>query len=130
MKHYKTLKTTSLIFILSLINASHLFAMADSANNSDKINFSYNINYNVNAENDFNNHDERYSIIDTDENFSKDKFGKLISFNDEKIQNEKILDFVGMFTSRYDSRKKLRFKIRLDNDYKLQKALISYKFLY
>ena len=104
--------------------------MADSANNSDKINFSYNINYNVNAENDFNNHDERYSIIDTDENFSKDKFGKLISFNDEKIQNEKILDFVGMFTSRYDSRKKLRFKIRLDNDYKLQKALISYKFLY
>jgi hypothetical protein len=95
-----------------------------------KINFSYNINYNniVQNSNIFNS--PKVELENSSELFQKDKFGKLVSFNEEKIQNEKILDFVGMFTSRYDSRKKLRFKLRLDNDYDLQSAVISYKFQY
>jgi hypothetical protein len=115
--------------IFTLFFAGNAIAM-DEFETNKKINFSYQINYNNFSQNNNFLSDPKLDISSTSELFQKDKFGKIVSFNEEKIKNEKILDFVGMFTSRYDSRKKLRFKLRLDNDYKLQSALISYKFQY
>ncbi|MDC0857537.1 hypothetical protein OAP83_02355 [Rickettsiales bacterium] len=115
--------------IFTLFFAGNAIAM-ERFDTNKKINFAYQINYNnFNQNNNFLSN-SKLDISSTNELFQKDKFGKIVSFNEEKIKNEKILDFVGMFTSRYDSRRKLRFKVRLDNDYNLQSALISYKFQY
>ncbi len=105
--------------------------MAIEAYETDKkISFVYQINYQNFSQSNNILSDSKLDISSTSELFQKDKFGKIISFNEDKIKNEKILDFVGMFTSRYDSRKKLRFKLRLDNDYNVHSGLISYKFQY
>jgi hypothetical protein len=129
MRNFNKLKNIFIYGITAIIFSSNSMAMENFEQNK-KINFSYNINYNniVQNSNIFNS--PKVELENSSELFQKDKFGKLVSFNEEKIQNEKILDFVGMFTSRYDSRKKLRFKLRLDNDYDLQSAVISYKFQY
>ncbi|MBT4922463.1 MAG: hypothetical protein HON23_05560 [Rickettsiales bacterium] len=130
MELNKILEATLLICIISSININNLYAKSNAAANLENIKISYNFSYNLNMDNNLNYNFYRYNATGTDSNFAKDKLGKLISFNDEKIQNEKILDLVGMFTSRYDSKKNLRLKIRLDNNYKLRKALVNYKIIY
>lgn len=117
--------------LISLLFSSNSMAKNSSEPHDNSHIVSYNISYNFDKFNTSENYNfKSASPYDVDSNFNKDKFGKLISFNDEKIQNERLVDFVGMFTSKYNSNKKFKFKLRLDDDYKLQKAILSYRLNY
>ncbi|MBL6785507.1 MAG: hypothetical protein ISQ32_04315 [Rickettsiales bacterium] len=130
MKLKFILKLSIIIFLFKILNAGNLIAGIDDNAQKDKINFRYNILYNADQLN-YNKSKYSFGMIESNaNNFYKDKTGRLISFNDEKIQNEKILDFVGMFTSRYNSNKNLRVKLRVNNSYEFQKAVIAYKIRY
>lgn len=47
---------------------------------------------------------------------------------DELLNSDELLDFIGVFLSDYSNKNSFRFKIRIDDDYKLEKTVIYYKY--
>ena len=60
----------------------------------------------------------------------RNRYGKLLSINDELRSTDEFYDFIGMFISSYDSKRKLKVNIKLDDSYNIEKTIIAFRIRY